>query len=270
MFSVLLGLLSATPITVASPGFQAVNVEEKVAGFALEHLSERLGRLGIRVITPTEIQAILGLERQRQLLGCGESNTSCAAELGDALGAESTMIGTLARLGDTLELSIKVVSNRTGERRAGFSERVKSESELLELMDEAATSLAQQLLPPTAVVPGVSQPAPGLRLRLRNRALIPVVIGAVFAVASGTMYGLAFAAHADLTNAALPPPANGTTRAAEGQTFQTLSAVFAGATVASAAVALWFYVSGAPPPLLTASLGLVGGAPAFTFGGRFP
>jgi hypothetical protein len=97
----------------------------------------------------------------------------------------------------------------------------------------------------------------------------PIVIGGAFAIASGVTYGLSFAAHDALTNKSLPFVGDGSSRAASGQTFQTLSAVFGGATLVSAAIAIWFYVSGDPPPL-SVSVGFAQGMPSFTVGGRFP
>jgi hypothetical protein len=257
------GLLAAAPITVASPGFETVNVQEKVGGFALAHLSERLGALGIKVITPAEIQAVLGIDRQRQLLGCSDG-ASCSTELMDALGAEATMLGTLAKLGDTIELSIKVISSRTGARRAGFTERVRDESALFEVMDRAATSLAEQLNPPA---PGSKRESGGLHLR--KATLVPAIIGGVALAAAGVTYGLAVDAHFELTDRTRPAVVDGASRAATGQTLQTVAAVAGGVGVAAAAVAVWFYVTGDAPPV-TASVGPVGGGAVVSFGGRFP
>lgn len=251
-------LLAASPASLASLGFQTVNVPQNVGDFALQHLSERLGQLGVQVITPAEIQALLGLERQKQLLGCSEQATSCTAELADALGAEASLLGTVARLGDTLELSIKVVSNRTGARRAGFTERVQGEGALFAVMDRAAESLAEQLRPP---------PPPGSDRR--GRALVPALVGGVALLAAGASYGLAREAHLDLTDPARPAVANGAAKASTGQAWQVTGAVSTGVAVAAAAVATWLFVTGAPTTVAP-SVGLWGGAPSLAVTGSFP
>jgi hypothetical protein len=58
----------------------------------LESVTERLAttleaRGVYEVISSKDVQTLLGLERQKQLLGCGE--TACYAELTGAMGARS-------------------------------------------------------------------------------------------------------------------------------------------------------------------------------------
>ena len=52
-----------------------------------------------QVISQQDIATMLGLERQKQLMGCADDSTSCLAELSGALGARFVMSGTLTRLG---------------------------------------------------------------------------------------------------------------------------------------------------------------------------
>ncbi len=71
-------------------------------------LSGELGqREGLRTITPSEISSMLGLEAQRQLLGCTDS--SCLAELGGALGVEYLVTGDAARVGGQYVLTLSLV-----------------------------------------------------------------------------------------------------------------------------------------------------------------
>ena len=59
-------------------------------------LAKDLRDLGFQVITPTDIGAALGLERQKHILGCTES--SCLAEIGGAMGADYIVHGEMAAL----------------------------------------------------------------------------------------------------------------------------------------------------------------------------
>lgn len=255
--------LAAAPTSIAALPLQTVNVPDKVATFALEHLSERLGQLHLKVVTPSEIQALLGLERQKQLIGCTEEASSCTAELADALGADASLVGTMAKLGETIELSIKIISNRGGARLAGFTQRVQKEADLFEVMDRAADSLAEQLAPKTDV------PTASAGLHLRNRTAIPAIVGGVALASAGAAAIVALEAHLDLTDATRPPLADGEAKAAAMQQWQTVSAVAAGVGVAAVAVAIWFYASG-EPPVLTPSVALTGGAATLTIGGTLP
>ncbi len=62
----------------------------------------------MQVITSTMMQSILGLERQKQLLGCKE-DTSCLVEVGNALGADLLVSCTLGKLGSTFLLSCSLI-----------------------------------------------------------------------------------------------------------------------------------------------------------------
>lgn len=264
---VLMGALGAAPTSLAALSFQTVNVSEKVGDFALQHLSERLGQLGVQVITPAEVQAVLGLERQKQLLGCSEQASECTAELANALGADASMVGTLAKLGDTIELSLKVIDSRSGRRKAGFTERVRDEAALFEVMDRAATSLAEQLRPGASATVTTSAPAAGPHLR--KLTLVPAIVGGVALVTAGVSLFFANDAHQQLTDSHRDPPANPQATANAGAAWQTAAGVAGGVAVASAAVAAWFYLSGDAPPVTPVAL-VVDGAPALAVGGRLP
>lgn len=88
------------------------------------------------VIGASDIAAMLGLERQKQLLGCAEEASSCLAELGGALGAEYVLLGSVARLDQTRRVDLKLMDsarNRviardyaTAESDNGIIERTRS------------------------------------------------------------------------------------------------------------------------------------------------
>jgi hypothetical protein len=130
---------------MAAPEFSTVGVEEAIGRFASEHLAQKLTERGLRVVTAKEMTALIGVERRRQLLGCDSS--SCLSELGDALGADTLLMGELARIGKLLQVNVKVVSARGGGTRATFSKRLTSDDGLLDALDQAAEVLAEQLAP---------------------------------------------------------------------------------------------------------------------------
>jgi hypothetical protein len=94
-----IGLIAATTL-VATPRLallelSPIDVPAERAAYATEQLGIALLNEGLVVTTPSDIRALLGLERQKQLLGCDEG-ASCLAELSGALGAGAIIAGQLA------------------------------------------------------------------------------------------------------------------------------------------------------------------------------
>jgi hypothetical protein len=113
---------------------------------------------GVRMTTPKEIQTLLGFERQKQLLGCGENSGNCLIELGNALGVDGLLLGDLARIGSDFQLNVKVVAAADGKLLSSHSERVDAEAKLLDAFNragrklavDAAQKLSRKLPPPSA------------------------------------------------------------------------------------------------------------------------
>jgi hypothetical protein len=144
MLMLVTALLAASPMKLAVGSFDVAQVQEPTRGFFANRLSQALGERGVTVITQEEITALLGLERQRTLAGCDQAN--CTAELAGALGADGVLMAHIARLETVVQLDLKVISASSGERRATFATRVGRDVEILDALDEAARSLALQLL----------------------------------------------------------------------------------------------------------------------------
>ncbi|HLL53311.1 MAG TPA: hypothetical protein VK447_07190, partial [Myxococcaceae bacterium] len=140
-------------LKLASPGFATVNVDAKVASFFSDHFAQQLAFGGIQVITASEISALIGYERQKQLLGCSEDSTNCIAELGGALGADGIISGTVGRFGTTYQLNLKVLSTKDGSVLGVASRKVQTDEQLLEGLTETARQLAPELLRRTGTVP---------------------------------------------------------------------------------------------------------------------
>lgn len=178
MWSVVLsGLLAAAP-SVALPGMAAVGLETGEAELYANLLGSGLRQRGLRVISSEDITAVLGMERQRQLMGCEQS---CTAELAAALGADGVVIARVGLLGTGYAVSARVVSARNAEVLADATEQVGSAAAMPRALDHLAWALVNQLdwkwtnrgLQPGAE-PGVT-PAPSLR----RWAWLPLAVGAV-------------------------------------------------------------------------------------------
>ncbi len=109
-------------------------------------IAEEAGKIpGFAAISQEEIGAMLGLERQKQMLGCG--NESCLAEIGGALGARKVISGTLGKVGDSLVLQLELVDTARAKVLGRESKTVKDQSDLL----MAARDLTHRLLTGTAL-----------------------------------------------------------------------------------------------------------------------
>ncbi|MDP2275852.1 MAG: hypothetical protein Q8K32_34225 [Archangium sp.] len=112
-FPLVLQLVAAT----ASPEVPRLLVQQfTVRGVDVataESISDGVGpeidRRGyFRSLTSKDVQTILGLERQKQLMGCAEAS-SCLTELAGAMGAPYLLSGTISQIGPSLQLSMQMI-----------------------------------------------------------------------------------------------------------------------------------------------------------------
>lgn len=149
-------------------------LEPAVATSFTEALTAEVTRTRLfKVTAQQELQTALGLERQRQLLGCAEEAQSCMAELADALGARFVMSGSLTKLGDTYQLNVQTVDSRKAQP-IGRSTRLASSLEVLRA----------QL--PFTVAEATATPAPVRPSRVPAFALVGA--GAAAIVAGGVLF----------------------------------------------------------------------------------
>ena len=131
--------------TLASPDFSTLNVSNEVARFCNEHLAQQLAARGVQVTTARQISAALGLERQRQLLGCEDAANSCMAELASALGVDGMLLGDIGKLGTKFQVNLRLTKSSGGRVFATFSRSVSREDDLLEALTDAAAELAPKI-----------------------------------------------------------------------------------------------------------------------------
>lgn len=140
---VMAAVLAAAPVKVAAPGLSGVNTSADLLTFVNDHLGQELTLEGLEVTTPAQIAAVVGIERQKQLLGCAESQ--CVAELANALGVDAILLGSVAKLGAVIQLDVRLIGAADGKVVTLFSKRLDSEAQLLDAMTAAARALAPQL-----------------------------------------------------------------------------------------------------------------------------
>lgn len=110
------------------------------------------GRRLFDVRSSKEVQTLLGLERQKQMLGCADE-TACLAEVAGALGARFVLSGSLAKLGETYQLSLQTMDS-TKAQPIGRSVRLAESLERLsaQLPYAVAEATGTPLPPPPSRV----------------------------------------------------------------------------------------------------------------------
>ncbi len=108
-----------------------------------------------QVIGSKDVQTLLGLERQKQLLGCSEDSGSCMTELAGALGARFVLTGSVSKLGDAYQLTLQTLDSQRATT-LGRSVRLARDEVLLRKGIAYAASEATGTPappPPSRVVP---------------------------------------------------------------------------------------------------------------------
>lgn len=166
---------SPDAVGIAITPLQVIQMPPEMAGYAEDRLANRLGERGFKVTTSADIQALLGMERQRQLLGCTD-DSMCSTEIGAALGVPLLVVGRVSKIEERFDLDLRVIRQRDGVVVARESRGIEGLKRLAELMEAAGDSLARQLEPKTPFA---------------WRLWVPLSLGVAAAAAGGVFWGLA-------------------------------------------------------------------------------
>src|SRR3954462_9241740 len=115
--------MSAAPgqIKLAAPGLLGVRVTKEVATFFSDHLAQELEAQGLSVMTASDINALLGIERQKDLVGCANEGGGCMAELATALGVDGVVTGSIGQFDGLFQINLKVVAAADGRKLGIYS-----------------------------------------------------------------------------------------------------------------------------------------------------
>jgi len=239
---VLLLVAGASPkqITLAAPDFRSVKVDPAMSGFCSEHFNQRIDDRGLHVVTQRKISMLLGIERQRQLLGCSDDGASaCTIELGNALGADGVVLGDLAELGGEFVINVHVMRASDGANLASTSIRAKGEGQLIDALNRGADEVADQLFAKFGLP---ASPPVGLR----HYTWVPAGVGVLGVVTAGIFLALAADVHSQL-NATGGPQLDAAVYQSRGQTDLGVFWAAGGVGIAALLTAAGFYLFGAPP-----------------------
>lgn len=144
---VAVAILAADKPKMAVLDVQAVGVNEAEARAISEAMTQELDRRGFfEIITANDVRTLLGVERQKQLLGCGDS--SCTTELSGAIGARFVLQSTLTRLGSSYQLSIQMLDTTKSQSVARSLRLAKDTRSLVTLLPWTVAEATATPLPP--------------------------------------------------------------------------------------------------------------------------
>jgi hypothetical protein len=252
---------AAEPLKLVVPDFNAVGPTKEKAQFFTEHISGRLAEVGASVTTARALQSLIGIERQKQLLGCASEGSSCIAELASALGSDALLLGDIAQIETLFQVNLKVINGSNGKVLASYQARVSSEAALLDELDRAAFSLVSDAA--TALHRDAPRPLKGRGVSLRLVAIAPLAVGVVSAALSAVFFAQAQSRWVQIPMKAgdVPLPTETVVRLGqEGSMFKTAGWVCASIGIAGLVAAGILFIVGRPPPVKAAVVGSSSGA----------
>lgn len=260
----LFAALAAAPVSsFAAPGFQSANVDPKFVDSLMLHFTQQLGARGYRVSTPQDVAAVLGLERQKQLLSCADE--ACHMEIAAALGVDAVITGSISRIGAGLLINIKVIRANDASALAIFSGRPKSDEAALDFLEaSAATFAAQYPLPGKAQATvasdaAASPPSRVLPWAVAGASVVSLGVGGVFFAASRST-----AANLTAGKASDYPTLQGLAQTGRTQETLGVSLLVAGAVLGAASAGLFAWTGA---PAAHAAVAPVHGGAVLTLGG---
>lgn len=257
---------SAAPLSVAAPDLVGIGISKEVAQALTEHYAIALAKRGnLTVVTSKQISALLGIERQKQLLGCEEGAESCSAELAAALGSDLVLTGTVARVGAAYQLNLSLVSTKTNKPVASWSGQTLSEASLFDELASAAELTGDEVIralrPELAMTAGTA----------RRWSWVPAVVAAGCAVGGAALLVSAEGASARLVGPGGPPLSyeDAVLVKNRGAADQLAGGLLIGVGAAALGPAGAMLLFGGPQPVQVSVAPTADGA-VFVLGGTFP
>jgi TolB-like protein len=204
-----------------------------------------VARTGLDTVSKGDITAIIGFEKQKQILGC-EQDANCIAEIGGALGVDFMLTGQVGQIGSQYHLSLQLVETRKAKvagRASRFSE--KNEDALVMATREATAEVLVPALARNAAATG-AKPQASLATKAepnRRPAWIAFGTAGLLAVAGGVTGYAAKTKYDDLKAQEGTPGYDAKYAAEKGSIESTALAadiMFGGAIVA-AGVGTWLW-----------------------------
>lgn len=165
------------------------NVEPRVAHVFVDSFLAELRKMQrVSVLSLDDVKALLDLEAQKQLAGCTES--SCLAEIAEALGADVLVVGGFVRVNGKTAMSLKRIDARSAVVVSDYTQQITQAGgeELLASVGPIVEKLFSDIPLRAGETRGVAKE---IALRLNPPPVPPVVW---YAAAGTTAVGIAASA----------------------------------------------------------------------------
>lgn len=107
------------------------------------------GRGLFEVVSPRDVQTLLGAERQKELLGaCADDPLACSLDLSKVVSARFVMSGQLARVGSAYQLTLQMVDTERSQAVSRSSKLAGTLEAVRALVPYAASEATGSPLPP--------------------------------------------------------------------------------------------------------------------------
>jgi MYXO-CTERM domain-containing protein len=123
---------------VSSSAGVPADAANSVSGFVQAQL---VGLDAYDVTSSDDIRAMLGAERQKQLLGCSESSTTCLTEIAGALDSDRALTGDLSHVGETTLLNLSLVDLKASKPVARVTRRFEGSGSVERVLDSVGPAV---------------------------------------------------------------------------------------------------------------------------------
>lgn len=123
-----------------------------------------MARQGFDVIARSDIQAMLGFQKERQLLGCTD-DAGCIAEIGGSLGVDFVVTGQIGQIGSQFNISLLAVETRKARVASRLSSFCDANEDALVKAARAAVGTLAAAIRGGAPPAPVAEPVPLTRSR---------------------------------------------------------------------------------------------------------
>lgn len=211
-----------------------------------------VARTGVETISNRDITAMIGFERQKQILGCS-GDAACVAEIGGALGVDYMLTGQVGQIGSQYHLSLQLVEThraKVAARSSRFAEM--NEDALVRVTREATAEVLAPAVarlgagaPRTPLASGAA-PAPAAHGRSHRSAWIAYGIAGALLVGGGVTGYVAKSRYDDL-QAKEGTPGYAAAYASDRSSIRTTALaadVMLGGAAVAAGVGTWLWLRG--------------------------
>lgn len=251
----------AAPLRVAVLPIKAEGgVKQEVANVVTEQLAAGIQARRYSVMSPADLSARLGFDRQRALLGC--TDASCLVEVGQALGVDRLVSGTITVVGHSVVINLLLLNNQSGAVDFRYSERVKNATDeaFLDLVPAAVNALFPAQNVEAHAAPGLS----GVRVA----AWVTLGVGVAALATGAAFFGIARAAQGEVTAGNPAPYLTLQEKVSAGRMNDVIGFTALGTGGALAVTSILLFVLG-PSTAPAVSFAPSSGGGVFVVGGRF-